>query len=142
MPYGQYVTGVHDDVQVSLLECFVEQFGGEGNVEVDVLDVEFFDDETLIVVYQGKETQGKESTSCLYPAACINQNYVQGPIFVATVNYNTLGYHKLQSEGYVSGPARTDMMASVLQRWKEGHVSLVFGPCFCRDLVRGVFYFY
>lgn len=139
MPYGQYVAGVRDDVQVSLLECLVGELGGEGSAEVDVLDVEFFDDETLIVVCQGKETQGKESTFRLYSAACINQNYVQGPIFVATVNYNTLGYHKLQSERYVSGPARRDMMASVLQRWKEGHVSLVFGPCFCRDLVCGDF---
>lgn len=60
-------------------------------------------------------------------------------MFVATVNYSTLGYDKLQSEGYVSGPARTDMMASVLERWKKGHVSLVFGPCFCRDLACGVF---
>ena len=58
---------------------------------------------------------------------------------VGTVNYTTLGYHKLQSEGYVSGPARGDMMASVLQRWKEGHVSLVLWPCFCRGLVCGVF---
>jgi anaphase-promoting complex subunit 4 len=139
MPYSQYVAGVHDDIQISLLECSVREFGEEGSTEVDVLDVEFFDDETLVLVYQAKETQGKESMFRLYPTACINENYDQGPMFVATVNYTTLGYHILQSERYVSGPARIDMMASVLQRRKEGHVSLVFWPCFRRDLACGVF---
>lgn len=133
------MAGIHDDVQVTVLECSVRELGGEESAEVDVLDVEFFDDETLVVVYEGKETGGKKSMLWLCATACINENYVQGPIFVATVNYRTLGYRKLQSERYVSGPARRDMMASVLQRWKEGHVSLVFGPCFCRDLACGVF---
>lgn len=67
MPYGRYVAGVHDDIQVSLLECCVCKFGGEGNIALDVLDVEFFDEETLILVYQAKETQGKESTFLRYP---------------------------------------------------------------------------
>ncbi|KAG8219826.1 anaphase-promoting complex, cyclosome, subunit 4-domain-containing protein [Butyriboletus roseoflavus] len=104
MPYGQYVAGVHDDVEVSLLECSVRGIGGEGSTEVDVLDAEFFDEETLIVVYQGKETQGA--------------------IFVATVNYSTLGYDKLQSERYVSGPARTDMIGKRAGE-KEGGASSV-----------------
>ncbi|KAG9314377.1 anaphase-promoting complex, cyclosome, subunit 4-domain-containing protein [Chiua virens] len=104
MPYGRYVAGIHDEVQVSVLECSVSEFGGEDSVDIDVLDVEFFDDETLILVFQAKE--------------------MEGAIYVATVNYTTLGYHKLQSERYVSGPARRDMMASVLHRLKEGHL-----PC-------------
>lgn len=70
MPYGKYVAGVHDDVQVSLLECSVREFGGEGSTEVDVLGVEFFDEEILIVVYRGKETQGKKAMFRLHPTAC------------------------------------------------------------------------
>lgn len=57
MPYGRYVAGVHDDIQVSLLECSVR---GEESTDVDVLDAEFFDDETLILVYQAKGTEGKD----------------------------------------------------------------------------------
>ncbi|KAF8445957.1 anaphase-promoting complex, cyclosome, subunit 4-domain-containing protein [Boletus edulis BED1] len=114
MPYGRYVAGIHDDIQFSLLGCCVGEFGGERS-EIDVLDMEFFDEETLILVYQAKKGQGA--------------------IFVATVNYTTLGY---QSERYVSGPARIDMMASVLQRRKEGHVSLVFFAMFLWRLC-GVF---
>jgi len=126
MPYDRYVAGVHDDIRVSLLECSVCEFGGGESIELDVLDVEFFDDETLILVYQTKETQGKESTFLCIQLHVLTRIMLQGPIFVATVNYTTLGYHILQSERYVSGPARIDMMASVLQRRKEGHVSLVF----------------
>ena len=62
MPYGRYVTGVHDDIQVSILECSTQEFSEEGNVEINILDAEFFDDETLVLVYQAKETEGKEST--------------------------------------------------------------------------------
>jgi anaphase-promoting complex subunit 4 len=46
-------------------------------------------------------------------------------MFAATVHYSALEYEILQSEGYVSGPARKDMMANVLQRFNEGHVSIV-----------------
>lgn len=59
MPYDRYVAGVHDDIQVCLLECSVR---GEGSAEVDVLDVEFFDDETLVLVYQAKGIEGEEGT--------------------------------------------------------------------------------
>ncbi|KIK94368.1 hypothetical protein PAXRUDRAFT_828088 [Paxillus rubicundulus Ve08.2h10] len=104
MPYGRYVTGVHEDVEVTLLECSVCENDDKAGADIDILDAEFFDDETIILVYQGKGSQG--------------------PIFVATVNYSTLRYQTLQSEGYVSGPARKDMIANVLERWKEGHV-----PC-------------
>ncbi|KIJ21731.1 hypothetical protein PAXINDRAFT_165137 [Paxillus involutus ATCC 200175] len=104
MPYGRYVAGVHEDVVVTLLESSVCENDDKAGADIDILDAEFFDDETIILVYQAKGTQG--------------------PIFVATVNYRTLRYQTLQSEGYVSGPARKDMIANVLERWKEGHV-----PC-------------
>jgi anaphase-promoting complex subunit 4 len=45
-------------------------------------------------------------------------------MFAATVHYSTLEY-QTQSEGYVNGPARKDMIANVLQRLNEGHVSIV-----------------
>ena len=62
MPYDRSVTGVHDVIQVSLLECSIPELSGRGNIEVDILDAEFFDDEILILVYRIKETEGKEST--------------------------------------------------------------------------------
>lgn len=66
MPYDRYVAGVHDEIHVSLLECSA---GGEGRADIDILDAEFFDDETLVLVYQAKDTEGKESTFWLYPIA-------------------------------------------------------------------------
>ncbi|KIJ68430.1 hypothetical protein HYDPIDRAFT_106626 [Hydnomerulius pinastri MD-312] len=102
MPYGRYAIGVHNHIEVTLLECSVCENDDEGSADLNILDAEFFDDETIILIYQITGTQG--------------------PIFVATVNYTKLRYQKLQSEGYVSGPARKDMMANVLQRWKEEHL--------------------
>lgn len=85
MPYGQYVTGVHNDIQVSLLESSVREIGGQGSAaDVDVLDAEFFDEETLILVYRAKETQGKESTFC-----CI-QLHVLTRIIVIKARYSSL----------------------------------------------------
>ncbi|KAF9241365.1 anaphase-promoting complex, cyclosome, subunit 4-domain-containing protein, partial [Melanogaster broomeanus] len=103
MPYGRYTAGIHEHVEVTLLECSVCENDDKSSAELDILDAEFFDDETMILVCQEQGTEG--------------------PIFVATVNYRTLKYQKLQSEGYVSGPARKDMMANVLKRRKEGHLS-------------------
>lgn len=62
MPYGRYMAGVHDEIAVSLLECTVEDPNGQERADIDVLAAEFFDDETLVVVYQGKGSEGKEST--------------------------------------------------------------------------------
>ncbi|KAG6335275.1 hypothetical protein ID866_3804 [Astraeus odoratus] len=89
-------------IEVALIECSVD---GENNVDectdLDILDAEFFDNEVIVLVYQIKGTQG--------------------PIYVATANYTTLKYEKLVSEKYVSGPARKDMIANVLQQWSGGH---------------------
>ena len=57
-------------------------------------------------------------------------NVTKGPMFAATVDYNALEYETLQSEDYVSGPARKDIMANVLKRLKEGHVSIVHDHVF------------
>ncbi|KAH7883604.1 anaphase-promoting complex, cyclosome, subunit 4-domain-containing protein [Phlebopus sp. FC_14] len=114
MPYGRYTAGVHQHVEVTLLECSVCESDGT-SVAVDILDAEFFDDETIIIVYQKTGTQG--------------------PIFVGTGHYTTLRYQTLESEGYVSGPARRDMMANALQRWNGGHLPWSRIPITrCREL--------
>jgi anaphase-promoting complex subunit 4 len=55
-------------------------------------------------------------------------------MFAATVHYSALEYETLQSEEYVSGPARKDMMANVLRRFNEGHVSIVHTTMFLSRL--------
>ncbi|KAH7930991.1 hypothetical protein BV22DRAFT_1027754 [Leucogyrophana mollusca] len=101
-PYGKYAAGVPLHVDVALLECSAVGYHGEQAVELDVLDADFFDDEYVVIIYNVK-----------------NNN---GPMFIATVNYRDLEYRQLQSEGYVNGPARKEMMAFVVQRWNEGHL--------------------
>lgn len=85
MPYGRYATGVHDDIQVSLLECSVCELEGKRGVEIDVLDAEFFDEETLILVYQAKETQGEESVF-----TCIQLHVLTKIIIIIKARYSSL----------------------------------------------------
>lgn len=54
-------------------------------------------------------------------------------MFAATVHYSALEY-QTQSEGYVNGPARKDMIANVLQRLNEEHVSIVHHHVFVETL--------
>lgn len=72
MRYGRYAAGVHDEVQVALLGCSAHGFGGEVRAEIEILDIEFFDEETLILVYRAKDTGGKANTFRLYPSGCID----------------------------------------------------------------------
>ncbi|KAI6047625.1 anaphase-promoting complex, cyclosome, subunit 4-domain-containing protein [Pisolithus marmoratus] len=100
MPYGQY-TRMAESFEVAILECSVDT-NNDGGGELDMLDGEFFDDEVIVLVYRIKGTQG--------------------PIYVGTMNYTMLRYQRLESEGYVNGPAQKDMIVDMLQRWKEGHL--------------------
>lgn len=104
MPCGQYAR-VAGSFEVAILECSVDMDGDEGG-DLDILDAEFFDDNVIVLVYRIKGTQG--------------------PIYVGTMNYTMLRYQRLESEEYVSGPAQKDMIVDMLQRWREGHVSLMF----------------
>lgn len=104
MPYGQYVR-VAGGFEAAILECSVNTNNGGGG-DLDILNADFFDDEVIVLVYRIKGTQG--------------------PIYVGTMNYTMLRYQKLESEEYVSGSSQRDMIVDMLQRWKEGHVSLMF----------------
>lgn len=102
MPYDRYPGTAHS-VEAALLECSTDgEDDDSAGSALDILDVDFFDDEMIVLVYRIKGTQG--------------------PVYVATANYTTLSYEKLESENYVNGPARKDMIADVLQHWSRGHL--------------------
>lgn len=42
--------------------------------------------------------------------------------FIATLNYNDVGYQKQLSDGYVKASTREDLMQHILELWKGGHV--------------------
>lgn len=54
-------------VRVAVLECCIQQEGAYGGVvPLDLLDVEFFDDSSLVLVYRigGRDGQWREITHC------------------------------------------------------------------------------
>lgn len=102
IPYDRYAGTAHS-VEAALLECSTDAADDDSaGSTLDILDVDFFDDEMIVLVYRIQGTQG--------------------PVYVATANYTTLSYEKLESEKYVNGPARKDMIADVLQHWSRGHL--------------------
>ena len=52
------LTGV-PTVEVSVLECRASEEGSEEGVPFELLDVDFFDSEVLVIVYRPKDQQGE-----------------------------------------------------------------------------------
>jgi hypothetical protein len=52
MRYGRDVSGGLPVVEVALLECRVQQTNGEALYNFDLLGVEFFDDESMVLLYR------------------------------------------------------------------------------------------
>lgn len=102
-PYAKCAAGVPLHIDVTVMECSIAGHEPGDVTDVHLCNAEFFDDEILVIVYKVRGTDG--------------------PMFAATVHYSTLEY-QTQSEGYVNGPSRKDMIANVLQRLNEGHLSL------------------
>ncbi|KAG0708880.1 anaphase-promoting complex, cyclosome, subunit 4-domain-containing protein [Suillus ampliporus] len=102
-PYAKCAAGVPLYIDVTVMECSIAGHEPGDITDVHLCNAEFFDDEILVIVYKVRGTDG--------------------PMFAATVHYSALEY-QTQSEGYVNGPARKDMIANVLQRLNEGHLWL------------------
>ncbi|KAH9946631.1 anaphase-promoting complex, cyclosome, subunit 4-domain-containing protein [Amylocystis lapponica] len=94
---------------VALVECCVSSEGeNEGILPFDLLDAEFFDDNTLVVVYR------------------IRNRY--GPASIATVGYRDLIYEAIELNGYVNDLAREVLMLDALQRLSDGQLTSVHVP--------------
>ncbi|KIY71613.1 hypothetical protein CYLTODRAFT_418678 [Cylindrobasidium torrendii FP15055 ss-10] len=89
-------------IEVALLECsFTDAEGAE--VKFDVLDMQFFDDVEIIVVYRLREQEGA---------------------FIASFGYSDLGYKTLDYDGDgILLHGREDLMAYTLSRWVQGQVA-------------------
>jgi len=110
MCHGHGAAGLPLHVGVALLECRLSpevQQPDQEPVDFDLLEVDFFDDESLVVVYRLPTKDGSGST------------------FIATVSYDDLGYQELQPEWYVNIPAREDLMLGAMEWLKEGRLHSV-----------------
>ncbi|KAI0932220.1 hypothetical protein AcW1_000598 [Taiwanofungus camphoratus] len=96
-------------VRVAVLECCIQQEGAYGGVvPLDLLDVEFFDDSSLVLVYRIGGRDGQAS--------------------IATVGYADLTYQPIELRGYVNDLAREALMSEVTQRLQDGQLTSVHVP--------------
>ncbi|KAJ7092748.1 anaphase-promoting complex, cyclosome, subunit 4-domain-containing protein [Mycena epipterygia] len=77
-------------------------------VHLEILDAEFFDDSSVVIVYR-----------------IHNQ---PGGAFIATVGYNELEYQDLDPAEYVRTPAREDLMQRAMELWEQGQLASIPMP--------------
>ncbi|KAF7436837.1 hypothetical protein PC9H_003670 [Pleurotus ostreatus] len=104
VPYDAATHQQPSRVEVSIREFYLPE-GGEEGMPVDLLEVQFFDDEHVVIVYRlPNET---------------------GPVFVATGSYNDLGYESLQADAYVNIYAREKLVMATVEAWNKGQLRSV-----------------
>ncbi|KAG6857579.1 hypothetical protein H0H87_000178 [Tephrocybe sp. NHM501043] len=70
---------------------------------LDLLEVDFLDDESLVIVYR---VRGNDKLTN-----------------IATISYCELGYQPMQTDQHVRLLAREELMFEVVEQWKQGDVS-------------------
>ncbi|KAI0051696.1 hypothetical protein FA95DRAFT_1534014 [Auriscalpium vulgare] len=88
------------DVEVAILDC--QSAEGTDSVPLELLDVEFFDEESLVMVSRTRESEG--------------------PTAISTVAYADLGYEKLAAGETLGELSREGLVVEALRRWKTGQV--------------------
>ncbi|RPD82564.1 hypothetical protein L226DRAFT_451057 [Lentinus tigrinus ALCF2SS1-7] len=95
-------------VEVAVLECSASEEGSEESVPFDLLDVDFFDSEVVVIVYRPQDQQTGAR--------------------IATVGYANLIYHTIPSHEYVNGTTRETLMGDVLGLLASGQIPSAPAP--------------
>ncbi|KAJ7706158.1 anaphase-promoting complex, cyclosome, subunit 4-domain-containing protein [Mycena rosella] len=96
-------------VGIALLEGLLPaEQEGAGPVHLEVLDAEFFDDSSVVIVYRIPGQPGKA--------------------FIATVGYSELDYQELGPAEYVKAPSREDLMQRAMELWEQGQLASIPMP--------------
>ncbi|EGO30219.1 hypothetical protein SERLADRAFT_454537 [Serpula lacrymans var. lacrymans S7.9] len=103
MPYVKDNNDTPIFVEVALLNCYTIEGSCQLHSNFNLLDVEFFDDECLVLAYQTRESRGST--------------------FVGMVQYHNLGFRALEFITVANTTSRNDLVTHVLQRWREGNLS-------------------
>ena len=124
-------------VEVAVLECRASEEGSEEPVPFDLLDVDFFDSEVVVIVYRPQDQQSKcqgapgrrRLVPSVRPSLAAHHDRRAGAR-IATVGYANLIYHTIPSHEYVKGTTRERLMGDVLGRLSSGQVSVALS-CWC-----------
>ncbi|KAI0361641.1 hypothetical protein OH77DRAFT_1417907 [Trametes cingulata] len=107
LPQGVDVLGSVPTVEVAALECCALEDGSDASAPFTLLDVDFFDDELLVLVYRPQDQSAAGAG---------------GATRVATVGYANLIYHPIPSHAYVTGTTRETLMGDVLAQLSSGEL--------------------
>ena len=104
------------------------QCGGNGvgnNVRYDILDLDFFDDDSLVVVFRVNGAAG----ACRHDITPIQRDELnrdlgttKGSTTVSTVGFSDLQYRELQAVGPVNEPSREQLIEHAVEERKVGQV--------------------
>ncbi len=106
-------------VEVAVLECRASEDGSEEPVPFELLDVDFFDSEVVVIVYRPQDQQSKCQGAPVRPSAHHDR---RAGACIATVGYANLIYHTIPSHEYVNGTTRETLMGDVLGLLANGQV--------------------
>ena len=129
MRYGSDMSAGPLVVDVALLECRVWQSNSDQEeclCDMDILSAEFFDDESMVLLYRYPKNDGALIAYLQGIALIVIVIGRPGQTIIAMFGYNDLGYQTLSLDGYGNGPSREDLVQQVLQLWNEGHVCIVY----------------
>ncbi|KAJ7630959.1 anaphase-promoting complex, cyclosome, subunit 4-domain-containing protein [Roridomyces roridus] len=82
-----------------------EQEAQTGPAHLEILDTQFFDDASLVIVYRIRNEPG-------------------GAV-IATMDYSQLEYQELQAGEYVSTSTREDLMRRAMELWEQGQLASI-----------------
>ncbi|EMD42038.1 hypothetical protein CERSUDRAFT_42528 [Gelatoporia subvermispora B] len=105
-------------LSVAAMQCCIPRENEAGDrVPMHILDAEFFDESTLIVVYRFESEKGSA--------------------FLATVGYSELSFQLIESRDYVNELAREDLMVDLLEHLRKGQLSYAPIPVIRSRKLRG-----
>ena len=102
-----------------MLQCGVNGVGN--NVRYDILDLDFFDDDSLVVVFRVNGAAG----ACRHDITPIQRDELNrdlGSTTVSTVGFSDLQYQELQAVGPVNELSREQLIEHAMEERKVGQV--------------------
>lgn len=106
-----------NEISIGVIQCYFPGDEEQGNAKF--LEVEFFDDEDLVIICQSQNS-GSKSLRCssfILPSHSVPADLAS----IAIINYVDVGYQELELANYVKC-FREDLMNTAMNLWRKGEV--------------------
>jgi anaphase-promoting complex subunit 4 len=114
--FGQTRDVLPNEISVGAIECTFP--GDEEQGHAKILEVDFFDDENLVLICQSQNS----GCECLRFSSHFRSHSVTADsACIAMINYVDVGYQELELAKYVKS-FREDLMNTAMNLWGKGEV--------------------